>query len=102
MVVKVERTFKLLPEDTFSIFGINEGVKILYASCNGIDLELFINGEINIPTFGHICFQSLEAERIVKQAKEKGFHTFIRKRNSKETYFIGDSNHNLFEMKKSD
>ena len=61
-----------------------------------------IDGKIKSPSFGHICFQSSEAERIVKKAAEKGFHTIIRKRNSKETYFINDSNHNLFEVKKSD
>ncbi len=99
---KIERTFNLQSEDSFAIFGIKEEVRILYTSCSGIEFELFIDGKIKSPTFGHICFQSSEAERIVEKAVEKGFPTFIRKRNLKETYFISDSNHNLFEIKKSD
>jgi hypothetical protein len=96
---KIERTFNLQPEDSFNIFGINEEVKILRVSCGGIELELFIDGKIESPTFGHVCFQSSEAERIFETASENGYRTFIRKRNSGETYFISDSNHNLFEIK---
>jgi len=97
---KIERTFNLQPEDSFNIFGINEEVKILRVSCGGIELELFIDGKIKSPTFGHICFRSSEAERIFETASENGYRTFIRKRNSGETYFISDSNHNLFEIKR--
>lgn len=96
---KIERTFNLQPEDSFAIFGIKKEVNILYTSCSGIDLELFIGDKIDSRNFGHVCFQSTEAEKIFKMAKEKGFKTLVRKKNSSETYFISDSNHNLFEIK---
>ena len=96
---EIIRTFILQPEDSYSIFGIKEKVQILYTSCGSIDLELFIGNKIESPSFGHICLQSSEAEEIFRKAGKKGYHTFIRKRNSGETYFISDSNYNLFEIK---
>jgi len=96
---KIERTFSLQAEDAFSIFNINKNVKILYVICNGVEFELFIDGKIDSPTFGHVCIQSSDAEKIFERAKQMGYHTFIRKRNLKETYFISDSNKNLFEIK---
>ncbi len=97
---KIERTFSLQAEATFPIFNINKEVKIFYVNCNGIEFELFIGDKIDSPTFGHVCIQSSDAEKIFEKAKLMGYHTFIRKRNSKETYFIKDSNQNLFEIKK--
>jgi len=93
------RIFTLEPENSFLIFKVKEEVKILYTSCSGIELELFITNKPNSPGYGHICIQSSEAEKIAEKSIEKGYQTFIKKRNSNRTYFISDSNHNLFEIK---
>lgn len=98
---QTKRTFTLQPDDAFPIFGINQEVTVQLVSCGGIELELFAGDKKNeIPTFGHLCFQSTEADKIFDKACKAGFRTFIRKRNLNETYFISDNNNNLFEIKK--
>jgi len=95
-----KNNFTIQAEDAFLIFGISREVRVQLVSSGGIELELFIDDIKKTFTFGHICFRSTDAERIIVNASEKGYHTFIRKRNSNETYFISDSNQNLFEIKK--
>jgi hypothetical protein len=96
---ETKRIFVLQAADVNSFFGLNKEVTVQLVSCSGIDFELFIDGKIDSSTFGHVCFQSADAEKIFEKAKEGGYKTFVRKRNSNETYFISDSNHNLFEIK---
>ncbi len=94
------RSFTVTMEDAFSIFGIKQEVTAHLVSCGGIELELFIGEKTEAHTFGHICFQSTQAEEIFEKSKTKGFNTFVRKKNSNTTYFISDKNKNLFEIKK--
>lgn len=96
---KPKRIFTIQAKDALTIFGINKEATVKLVSCCGINLELFINGKIDSSTFGHICFNSAIAKKIFEKAKENGYKTFLRKINSKETYFISDSNNNVFEIK---
>jgi hypothetical protein len=96
---RIESKFQLEPEDSFCIFGIKQSVGVYYATSNGIELELFVGSKIDTPTFRHICYQSFEVEKIMNKAKELGYYTFIREKNSHKTFFIRDSNFNLFEIK---
>lgn len=99
---EIIRSFSLSKEDAYSIFGIKHDTDIYYISCGNVELELFIGGKTETPTFGHVCFQSQEADSINGRAIKNGYNSFLRKRNSSTTYFISDNNHNLFEIKTID
>ena len=96
---EVTRTFELSKEDSSEIFNINKKVQVSQVSCEGIDIELYIGGESQLPTFAHVCFQSLQAKEIFEKAKLNGYHTYVRNNNSSPTYFVSDANSNLFEIK---
>ncbi len=95
----VTRTFELSREDSAEIFNIDKKVKVLQVSCEGIDFELFVAGDHLSPTFAHVCFHSLRANDIIEKAKLNGYKTFVRNNNSSATYFVSDTNSNLFEIK---
>jgi len=96
---KVIRTFELSKEEASEIFYINKTVNVSQVSCEGIDFELFIDNDLDLPSFAHVCFQSLQAKEIFEKAKLKEYRTYIRNNNSSITYFIRDTNNNLFEIK---
>jgi hypothetical protein len=63
-------------------------------------LELFVVNNIKIPTFNHICFHTDNATELINKAKMAGFRLHIREKKDKtKTYFVCDSNYNLFEIK---
>jgi len=95
----VIKSFELPNEESYLIFKIKKDVKIVYVLFEGIVWELFINDKYQLPTFSHVCFQSDQIEDIVERAKLKGYSTHKRNNNIRETYFISDSNFNLFEIK---
>jgi len=96
---KVTRTVELSREVTSEIFRIDKNVKVVLVSCEGIDFELFIDNDLLLPTFAHVCFHSEQAKKIMERANLKGYRTYSHKNNSTETYFISDTNYNLFEIK---
>lgn len=97
---KLLRKFNLSKEEAFSIFNILKDVEIIYTRCENIELELFIDNIIKSPSFCHVCLHSHNVMEIVNKAKIAGFHIYIReKKDNSKTYFISDSNYNLFEIK---
>lgn len=96
---EVTRTFELSREDASEIFNINKKVKVSQVSCEGIDFELFVDSKHLSPTFALVCFQSLHAKEFFEKAKLNGYHTYVRNNNSSATYFLSDTNSNLFEIK---
>ncbi len=96
---KTERIFALTEKDTLEIFNMSNGAKIYFGNCEDMELELFISDSPTSPTFGHACFQTAEAPELAEKAREKGYRVFIRDNGKSKTYFISDTNHNLFEIK---
>jgi len=96
---EVTRTFELSREDAAEIFNIDKKVKVSQVSCEGIEFELFIDGNQLLPTFAHVCFHSLRANEIIEKAKLNGYKTFVRNNNLSSTYFVSDTNSNMFEIK---
>ncbi|MBW8331075.1 MAG: hypothetical protein K0M40_03560 [Prolixibacteraceae bacterium] len=96
---EITRTFELSKDVSSDIFNIDKNVKVVQVSCNGIDFELFIDDDPQLPTFAHVCFYSEQAQKIKERANQKGYRTHSHKNNSAETYFIRDGNYNLFEIK---
>lgn len=97
---KIERTFELSKEVSSEIFAINKNVKVVQVSIEGIDFELFIDDDPQLPTFAHVCLHSEWAKKIMERANLNGYRTYLHKNNSMETCFIRDTNYNLFEIKK--
>ena len=96
----VLREFTLLKEDAYLIFGILKEVDIFYTQCGNIELELFVDKTPKAATFNHVCIHTDTVVEIVKKAQSAGFNVFTREKNDQsKTYFVSDSNHNLFEMK---
>ncbi len=97
----VLREFTLLKEDAYLIFGILKEVDIFYTQCGNIELELFVDKTPKAATFNHVCIHADNVVEIVKKAQSAGFNVFTREKNDHtKTYFVSDSNHNIFEMKK--
>jgi len=96
---EITHTFELSKEDSFEIFNINKNIMVSQMSCEGIDFELFVDSKRLSPTYAHVCFQSLQAKEIFEKAKLNGYHTYVRNNNSSPTYFVSDTNSNLFEIK---
>ncbi len=96
---KCTRTFVLSEKEANEIFNIKKSVQILSGSCDGMEFELFIDKSPTVPTFTHVGFQTEQAAELAEQAKIKGYSVFIRNSGKSETWFISDSNYNLFEIK---
>lgn len=96
---KITRSFELSKDVSSDIFNINKNVKVVLVSCDGIDFELFIDDDLPLPTFAHVCFYSEQAQKIMQRANQKGYRTHLHKTNTIETYFLSDLNNNLFEIK---
>jgi hypothetical protein len=92
--------FKLLKEDAVQIFNINKDVEIVYTQCENLELELFIDNKPKESNFNHICILTDKDVEIVNRAKMGGFRVFTREKKDKtKTYFVSDSNNNIFEIK---
>lgn len=94
------RTFTLSGEEAFSIFNLKKEVKIVYTQCENIELELFVDDNLKNPTFNHVCIHSDRVTEIINNAEKKGYSVHIREKQDKtKTYFVCDSNNNIFEIK---
>ncbi len=98
--LKIDRVFTLTEEETLEIFNMPKGTSIYSGNCVGMELELFISDSPKLPTFGHVCFQTSEVTELAEKARKKGYRVYIRNNGKSDTYFVSDSNHNLFEIKK--
>jgi len=94
------RTFNLPKEEAFLIFNLLKDIEISYCKCNDVELELFVDNSIKPPTFNHVCIHTDNVMEIVNKANAVGFRVYIREKKDKpKTYFVSDSNYNLFEIK---
>lgn len=93
---KILRSFSLSEDDAYNIFKIRKSVKVLYGTCGETDLELFVLDKSSTQTFSHLCIGIEQANTIVEKANKKGYRTYIR---NNQTFFIADSNNNIFEIK---
>jgi hypothetical protein len=96
------REFILPKEEAFLIFNISNEVKIIYTQCENVELELFIDDKPKEASFNHVCIHTNRADEITNKAQTENFRVFIReKKDGTKTYFISDSNYNLFEIKRN-
>ncbi len=91
---KLSGTFHLSEQEAYELFGIRKSAEIIYGRCGELDLELFITDGIQ-KSFSHLCLSSTKSREIYQKALESGYNASIRK----ETFFIRDSNTNVFELK---
>lgn len=96
---EAERSFYLSKEETNDIFQYEAETKIIFGKCKGMEVELFVHNATLNPCFSHICFFAQDAKEIAAKAAAKGYRTFIRRKNDKETFFISDGNRQVFEIK---
>lgn len=94
-----ENSFVLPKEDAYEIFQIAVDIQIIYGNCHGIPLELFVYDHPINRSFSHVCITISDAQAVEEKAREKGYQTFVRRKNQKETFFIQDSQHHIFEIK---
>lgn len=94
---EIARSFVLTLENSNNIFGIPNETKVLTGKCSEMELELFIHEKASVPTFNHVCFQTLRMAEIISKAKINGYKTFFL--SGSGTLFLSDSNQNIFEIK---
>ena len=96
---KVERSFALSAEESLGIFGIDSPVEIVQGDCDEVNLELFISNNPRLPIYNHSCIAVSNAQAIANSALQKGYRVHNRNGKAGTTYFISDSNCNIFEIK---
>ena len=98
---EIIKTFKLNRDIANCIFSKDKETVVYEVAYKWFTLELFIDHK-SIKTFSHLCIQSEDANKNALQAIEKGYPIFLRKsENNSKTYFIRDTNENLFEIKQT-
>jgi len=63
----METLFELLKKD----------IEITYSKCNDVELELFVDNNIRIPTLHHICLHTDNGTELIRKAKVAGFLLLI-------------------------
>lgn len=97
---KILRTFKVSSQDALAIFGIPKEVSIVYTQMGNIELELFLEDMTKTINFNHICIQTKQVEEIANKAIVGGYRVYVHKKSDNtQTYFVSDSNNNIFEIK---
>ena len=97
---KVEKEFMLNKEEATNIFGISENIKIVQTKIGNIKLELFVFNKKIQSNFNHICFTSSKSSQIAEKVEKENYKVYIHtKTDNSKTYFISDSNNNIFEFK---
>lgn len=91
--------FLLEKETSEQLFGIHQSVDVHYAKKDGYELELFSYPNTLPPNFGHICIQTNRAKDIYDLSLKRGYHAVIQRNRDRESYFVKDSNGNMFELK---
>ncbi|MDA3882727.1 MAG: hypothetical protein PF481_05555 [Bacteroidales bacterium] len=95
------RSFVLPKDQCEEIFSISQDTKIIYMMYEGFELELFVYEHVQGKSFNHVCISSENAEKMYKTAQQIGYFTYKRvSKNGSYTYFLSDSSHNMFEIKK--
>ncbi len=94
------RSLILSENDCSKIFNIKENVNVLFGKCNDFELELFVSKTPQTASFSHICLATDTPSILAQKAIEKGYKVHLRQNNTGGTYFITDSNKNVFEIKK--
>ncbi|HBX52526.1 MAG: hypothetical protein A2275_12955 [Bacteroidetes bacterium RIFOXYA12_FULL_35_11] len=95
----VEKTFELKEEQAYSIFRIKKQIKIMQLICEGVSFELFIHDNHSDQGFTHTCILSERAVEIAEKSRDMGYDVYSHNNHPPETFFIKDSNFNLFEIK---
>jgi len=95
----VENRTILKEKDASDIFQINKDVSVYYLIIQNIILELFIHETVCKESLQHFCLVHKDALEIYQKAKEKNYWTFLKQKEHGNTYFIKDSNGNMFEIK---
>jgi len=90
----IRGNFHLSEQEAYELFGIKKTVEIVCGRCGEMDFELFIADGLQ-KSFSHLCLSSSKGTEMYQKAVESGYHCTIRK----ETYFIRDTNSNVFELK---
>ncbi len=95
----ITHQFNLNAKLAGQLFNISQEINVQYLILDQIQFELFVYSTEMANSFNHICLELENAKEIFEQAIVKNYWTFLRKTNNTETYFIKDTNNNMFEIK---
>ena len=96
---KSSKSFSLGCNESKEIFGINTDVTIILGACGEVELELFVSKNPKQLNYNHVCLMVNNAEQLAEHAAQKDYRVFTRENKQGFTYFISDSNSNIFEIK---
>ncbi|WP_010665124.1 VOC family protein [Marinilabilia salmonicolor] len=97
---KKHTQFSLFRELAEEIFGFSESPEVIVMKKEDIELELFISREEFRPAYTHTCLEIADAQEIFERAKKQNYKTYAKPSANGYTWFVADSNKNLFELKK--
>ena len=100
--LKLKKTFTLLPELSYQIFGIKQKVTAFSYENEHTRFEIFINDKESEYTYEHTCILIDNKNEFIKRCKQHGLNPFVVEKDGKEYLFVRDFNGNLFEIKERD
>jgi len=100
--LKLKKTFTLLPELSYQIFGIKQKVTAFSYENEHTRFEIFINDKEPEYTYEHTCILIDNKNEFIKRCKQHGLNPFVVEKDGKEYLFVRDFNDNLFEIKERD
>ena len=100
--LKLKKTFTLLPELSYQIFGIKQKVTAFSYENEHTRFEIFINDKESEYTYEHTCILIDNKNEFIKRCKQHGLNPFVVEKDGKEYLFVRDFNDNLFEIKERD
>lgn len=95
---KVTGQFNMKKEDASTLFNLNQQVDVYFVSLYGVDFELFVHKK-TCSNLSHVCLAMNKAGEIFNSSHIRGYRTHLRNAGSTPTYFVKDSNGNMFEIK---
>ena len=97
------KSFTVSKELMNQFFGVNKDQQIIRYSNESVSIEVFIiNGnDKSIDNFTHTCLIVEDRDKLVDDARKKGYHVIKVPREGSDNYylFIKDDYGNLFEIK---
>lgn len=97
------KSFTVSKELMIQFFGVNKDQQIIRYSNESVSIEVFIiNGnDKSIDNFTHTCLIVEDRDKLVDDARKKGYHVIKVPREGSDNYylFIKDDYGNLFEIK---
>ena len=97
--MKLVKQFAINSDLSKQIFQINKETNVFLMQKDNLILEIFINENLVLKQYNHICVNVYSSSNMIKKAKENNYACTIIPRKNYDLVFIEDKIGNVFEIK---